>query len=219
MHVQTSYSKDGYTLHVHTDDGVDGYTLHVHTAGGGKVIRPACLLCWRWIRIHTTSPHCRRYKENTLFVHNAEGVGWIHPTAGGEKAYTLHIHTAFFRNGYTLTSTLLVVDRKPHHVYTGDGNTGIHHHFHTVDSGNGYNTSKLLLMERDTPSVPHVYIVDCGKIYTLTSSPYGGGEGYTLMFTLTIHPHVYIVDSENEYTLTFTPMLVVKRDSLSRPHC
>ncbi len=79
-------------------------------------------------------------------------------------------------------------------------------------------TSVLLAVERDTPctskSLPYkIYI------YTLTSIPVSGEKEYTLMFILTIHPHVYIVDSGNEYTLTFTPMLVVKRDSLSQPHC
>jgi hypothetical protein len=107
------------------------------------------------------------------------------------------------------------------HAHTVVGKTGIHPHFHTVDSGKGYNvTSKLLLMEKDTSSVHHVYIVDCGKIYTVIHSylhPCRWRKGiHPHVFTLTIHPLTYTLLTVERYTLLHPPLLVKERD---KPSC
>jgi hypothetical protein len=107
------------------------------------------------------------------------------------------------RQEYTLTSTLLTVERdttsRPH-CCSGKEYTllftsclwriRIHPYVHThIDRGKGYNhttscpMSTLLAVERDTPSCSH---------------PAGGGKGYTL---------------------TSTHTLTVERDTTSRPQC
>ncbi len=112
---------------------------------------------------------------------------------------------------YTLTSTLLTVERNAPsrlHCWLWKGShphghtlwwwKGMHPHVYTVDCGKECTlTSTLLTVERDTASRPHplvvernapsrlLYTVDCGKGYSLTS---------TLLVVERDKPSLYIVD-------------------------
>ncbi len=121
------------------------------------------------------------------------------------------------------TSTLHAAERKHPCVQTVDciDRDTPSSHFPPVGIKKGYTLkSTLMTVERDTalrPNSwwwkgihPYVYIVDCGKGYTLTSISAGSGKGYTLMFTPCwwwkgIHPHVHT-------------LLVVESDTSSYSH-
>jgi hypothetical protein len=72
----------------------------------------------------------------------------------------------------------------------------------TAGGGKGYNLMSTLLLVESKGIHPHVYNVDQGKRYTLTSIPAGLGEGYTITSTLTIMSTLFTVDSGTENILT-----------------